>query len=186
MRLAGPPGAGLAPRSEACDEPMADPLAVEMRGIVKRFPGVLANDHVDFELRAGEIHAPAGRERRRQEHADEHPGRAVPAGRRAPSSVDGQPVDLPLAARRDRGRASGMIHQHFTLVRRMTVTENMLLGLARPRFRLRLRRLRRGRSPSSGERTACGSTRGPRSGSCRWASSSGSRSSRCCTAAPTC
>ena len=30
-------------------------LAVEMRGIVKRFPGVLANDHVDFELRAGEI-----------------------------------------------------------------------------------------------------------------------------------
>ena len=36
------------------------PLAVEMRGIVKRFPGVLANDHVDFELRAGEIHALLG------------------------------------------------------------------------------------------------------------------------------
>ena len=34
--------------------------AVEMRGIVKRFPGVLANDHVDFDLRAGEIHALLG------------------------------------------------------------------------------------------------------------------------------
>ena len=35
-------------------------LIVEMRGIVKRFPGVLANDRVDFELRAGEIHALLG------------------------------------------------------------------------------------------------------------------------------
>jgi len=33
---------------------------VEMRGIVKRFPGVLANDHVDFSLRRGEIHALLG------------------------------------------------------------------------------------------------------------------------------
>ena len=32
------------------------PLIVEMRGIVKRFPGVLANDHVNFELKRGEIH----------------------------------------------------------------------------------------------------------------------------------
>ena len=31
-------------------------LIVEMQGIVKRFPGVLANDHVDFELRSGELH----------------------------------------------------------------------------------------------------------------------------------
>src|SRR6185436_4322972 len=35
-------------------------LTVSMRGIVKRFPGVLANDHVDFELRRGEIHALLG------------------------------------------------------------------------------------------------------------------------------
>ena len=33
------------------------PNAVEMRGIVKRFPGVLANDHTDFDLRLGEVHA---------------------------------------------------------------------------------------------------------------------------------
>ena len=36
------------------------PLAVEMRGIVKKFPGVLANDHVDFDLKQGEIHALLG------------------------------------------------------------------------------------------------------------------------------
>ena len=34
--------------------------AVEMRGIVKRFPGVLANDHADFDLRLGEVHALLG------------------------------------------------------------------------------------------------------------------------------
>ena len=36
------------------------PLVVEMHNIVKRFPGVLANDHVDFELMKGEIHALLG------------------------------------------------------------------------------------------------------------------------------
>ena len=35
-------------------------LVVEMRGIVKRFPGVLANDHVNFELKRGEIHGLLG------------------------------------------------------------------------------------------------------------------------------
>ena len=40
--------------------PEAAPLALEARGIVKRFPGVLANDHVDFDLRVGEGHAVLG------------------------------------------------------------------------------------------------------------------------------
>jgi general nucleoside transport system ATP-binding protein len=41
------------------------PLAVAMRGITKRFPGVIANHQVDFEVRRGEIHALLGREWRR-------------------------------------------------------------------------------------------------------------------------
>src|SRR4029077_17686633 len=40
--------------------PDPNPLAVEMRGITKAWPGVVANDHVDFSVRAGEIHALVG------------------------------------------------------------------------------------------------------------------------------
>src|SRR4030066_262483 len=37
-----------------------EPNVIEMRGVIKRFPGVLANDHVDFSLKKGEIHALLG------------------------------------------------------------------------------------------------------------------------------
>ena len=49
-------------------------LVVEMKGIVKRFPGVLANDHVDFELRAGRDPCPVGGKWRGQKHIDECAG----------------------------------------------------------------------------------------------------------------
>jgi simple sugar transport system ATP-binding protein len=116
----------------------ATDLAVEMRGIVKRFPGVLANDAVDFELRRGEVHALLG-----ENGAGKSTLMNVLAGLyRADAgtiTVDGRPVlfDSP----RDAIAAGlGMVHQHFTLVPSLTVTENILLGLPEPRFRLELRR----------------------------------------------
>ena len=143
------------------------------------FPGVLANDHVDFDLRAGEIHALLG-----ENGAGKSTLMNILAGLYRPDEgeirVDGRPVEF--RSPRDAIAAGiGMVHQHFTLVPSQTVTENVLLGLDRPRFRLDLKRTRRevADSPTVGLR----STRGARSGSCRSASSSGSRSSRCCTAA---
>ncbi len=113
-------------------------FAVEMRGIVKRFPGLVANDHVDFDLRYGEVHALLGENGAGKStlmnildglyHAEEGEIR-----------VNGMPVRF--GSPRDAIAAGvGMVHQHFTLVPSLSVTENILLGLDEPRFRLRLAR----------------------------------------------
>ncbi len=116
---------------------MAEPLAVEMRGIVKRFPGVVANDQVDFELRPGEIHGLLG-----ENGAGKSTLMSVLAGMYRPEAgtilVRGQPVSFG-SPRHAIAAGLGMIHQHFTLVQSQSVTENILLGLDRPRFWLRLR-----------------------------------------------
>jgi ABC-type uncharacterized transport system ATPase subunit len=111
-------------------------LAVEMRGIVMRFPGVLANDHVDFDLRAGEIHALLG-----ENGAGKSTLMNVLAGMYRPESGTTRVHGLPVELRSPRDAIEcgiGMVHQHFMLVPSQTVTENILLGLHEPRFRLRL------------------------------------------------
>jgi simple sugar transport system ATP-binding protein len=113
--------------------------AVEMRGIVKRFPGVLANDHVDFDLRQGEVHALLG-----ENGAGKSTLMNVLAGMYKPDEgviiVDGKPVSF--NSPRDAINAGiGMIYQHFMLVPSQTVTENIVLGLSKPRFRLALAEL---------------------------------------------
>ena len=112
------------------------PLIIEMRGIVKRFPGVLANDHVDFELRAGEIHALLG-----ENGAGKSTLMNVLAGLYRPENgiikVGGRPVTF--SSPRDAIQVGiGMVHQHFMLVPSQTVTENVLLGLDEPAFLMRL------------------------------------------------
>ncbi len=111
--------------------------AVELRGIVKRFPGVVANDHVDFTLALGEVHALLG-----ENGAGKSTLMNILDGLYQPDEgeilVDGEPVAF--RSPRDAIAAGlGMVHQHFTLVESMTVTENILIGLDRPRFRLDLR-----------------------------------------------
>ena len=89
--------------------------------------------------------------------------------------LDGTPVAF--RSPRDAIAAGlGMVHQHFTLVPSQTVTENILLGLDQPRFRLRPGRSEAEVARAGRRSSGCGSTRAPRSGSCRSASSSGSRS----------
>ena len=110
--------------------------AVEMRGIVKRFPGVLANDQVDFDLRKGEIHALLG-----ENGAGKSTLMNVLAGLYRPEvgavRVHGQLASF-RSPRDAIAHGIGMVHQHFMLVPSLTVTENILLGLEKPRFRMRL------------------------------------------------
>ena len=111
-------------------------LIVEMKGIVKRFPGVLANDHVDFELRAGEIHALLG-----ENGAGKSTLMNVLAGlyKQDAGIIKVKEQTLEFSSPRDAINAGiGMVHQHFMLVPSQTVTENILLGLDDPRFFMRL------------------------------------------------
>ena len=106
------------------------PLAVEMREITKRFPGVLANDSVDLTVDQGEIHALLG-----ENGAGKSTLMNILAGLYLPEEghvlVHGQPVhiDSPKTAF-DLGIA--MVHQHFKLVMNQTVAENIILGLDDP------------------------------------------------------
>jgi len=110
--------------------------AVEMHGITKQFPGVLANDQVDFELRIGEIHALLG-----ENGAGKSTLMNILAGLYRPDkgmiTVQGQSVDF-RSPRDAIDHGLGMVHQHFMLVPSQTVTENILLGLSKPRFLMRL------------------------------------------------
>ncbi len=102
------------------------PLAVEMRGIVKRFPGVVANDGIELVVRRGEIHALLG-----ENGAGKSTLMNILMGLYAPDAgeirIDGTRVHF--ASPRDAVEAGlGMVHQHFMLIDRFTVTENVILG----------------------------------------------------------
>ena len=111
-------------------------IVVQMRGIVKHFPGVVANDHVDFELRKGEIHALLG-----ENGAGKSTLMNILAGLYHPDGgsilVNGKPVAF-SSPRHAIQAGIGMIHQHFMLVPSQTVAENILLGLDEPRFFMQL------------------------------------------------
>lgn len=113
--------------------------AVEMRGITKRFPGVLANDHVDLVVQRGEVHALLG-----QNGAGKTTLMNILAGLYMADEgeifVHGKRVTF--RSPKDAIAAGiGVIHQHFRLVEVFTVAENVTLGEAYPRIRLDLQKL---------------------------------------------
>ncbi len=106
---------------------MRDIQEVEMRDIVKRFPGVLANDRVSLDVHAGEIHALLG-----ENGAGKSTLMRVLYGLYLPDEgeivVNGDRVVFHSPADA-LARGIGMIHQHFQLVPAFTVAENIALGL---------------------------------------------------------
>jgi simple sugar transport system ATP-binding protein len=102
------------------------PPALELRGITKKFGSVVANDRVDFDVMAGEVHALLG-----ENGAGKSTLMSVLYGLYKPDDgeilVDGEPVEIgsPTDAIE---RGIGMVHQHFMLVGVMTVAENIVLG----------------------------------------------------------
>lgn len=100
---------------------------LEMEGISKRFPGVLANDRVDLDVCSGEVHALLG-----ENGAGKSTLMKVLYGMYRPDEgeikINGKPVNIesPVDAIE---LGIGMIHQHFMLVESLTVAENVALGL---------------------------------------------------------
>jgi general nucleoside transport system ATP-binding protein len=111
------------------------PPRLEMRGITKRFPGVVANDHIDLDVKAGEIHALLG-----ENGAGKSTLMNILYGLSRPDEgevlLDGKPVQIADPADAI-ARGIGMVHQHFMLIPVLTVAENILLGtetMANPIF----------------------------------------------------
>jgi len=111
---------------EASTKEQSTPFAVEMRNITKAWPGVVANDHVNLQVRKGEIHALVGENGAGKTtlmnilygliHADS-----------GEMYVNGHPAHI--AGPRDAIHLKiGMVHQHFMLIPPLTVAENIVLG----------------------------------------------------------
>jgi ABC-type uncharacterized transport system ATPase subunit len=99
---------------------------LELRGITKQFPGVLANDHIDLTLEEGEIHALLG-----ENGAGKTTLMNILYGLYQPDEgeiiVRGKPIKVHSPSDAI-ANGVGMVHQHFMLVPVFTVTENVMLG----------------------------------------------------------
>jgi simple sugar transport system ATP-binding protein len=105
---------------------MDEPPVLELRGITKEFPGVLANDHIDFDLRRGEVHALLG-----ENGAGKSTLMSILYGLYTADSgeilMNGKPVAI-NSPKDAIELGIGMVHQHFMLIPVMTVTENIVLA----------------------------------------------------------
>ncbi len=101
--------------------------SLKMQGIVKRFPGVLAADHINFDVQAGEVHALLG-----ENGAGKSTLMKMLYGLYQPDGGRILLNDKPVTIRSPQdaiAQGIGMIHQHFMLVPSLTVAENVALGM---------------------------------------------------------
>lgn len=109
-------------------------IVLQVKNISKHFPGILANDHINFDLRKGEIHTLLG-----ENGAGKTTLMNILCGIYYPDEgeiyLDGKKVDIrsPFEATKN---GIGMIHQHLMLVDTLTVLENVVLGLESQGFYL--------------------------------------------------
>ncbi|WP_110943835.1 ABC transporter ATP-binding protein [Streptomyces niger] len=100
--------------------------AVELRGITKRFPGVVANHDIDITVRRGSVHALVG-----ENGAGKSTLMKILYGMQKPDegtiTIDGEQVSFASPADAI-ARGIGMVHQHFMLADNLTVLENIVLG----------------------------------------------------------
>ena len=102
------------------------PLAVECRGVTRRYAGVVANDQVDLEVREGEVHALVGENGAGKStlmkmlYGMEHPDEGEISIRGQVERIDSPRKAIELRI--------GMVHQHFMLVDNFSVAENVVLG----------------------------------------------------------
>ncbi len=107
-------------------------VVLEARGITKHFPGILANDHIDFDLRKGEIHALLGENGAGKTTLmnilyglyQPDAGELYVKGRRFTTHHPSESIRAGI----------GMVHQHFMLVPVFTVAENIMLGAEISRY----------------------------------------------------
>jgi general nucleoside transport system ATP-binding protein len=112
--------------------PAQVPLAVELRGITKRFPGVVANHDIDIAVTRGTVHAIVG-----ENGAGKSTLMKTLYGMHRPDegtiAINGETVVLHSPSDAI-ARGVGMVHQHFQLADNLTVLENIVLGQEPTRF----------------------------------------------------
>ncbi len=100
--------------------------AIELKGIVKRFPGVVANDGIDLSVSPGSIHAIVG-----ENGAGKSTLMKILYGEQRPDegTITVRGVEQSFKSPRDAIAVGiGMVHQHFMLADNLTVEENVILG----------------------------------------------------------
>jgi len=124
--------------AEPCTMRRDMPPVLELRGISKAFPGVLANDHIDLALEEGEIHALLG-----ENGAGKTTLMNILYGLYTPDEgeifIQGRKAEIHSPSDAI-AQGIGMVHQHFMLVPVFTVTENVMLGVESTRWGIFLKR----------------------------------------------